>query len=37
MVFGLMFDVMFYRVAVGTADAESAVSFLPCEINSVFA
>src|SRR6185312_10293479 len=37
MVLGLVFDVMFYRFAVGAADAERAVSFLPCEINPVFA
>ena len=37
MMFRLVFDVMFYRFAVGAADAECAVSLLPCEINSVLA
>jgi hypothetical protein len=37
MMFCLMFDVMFHGVAIGTAYAECAVSFLPSEIYAVIA
>src|SRR4051812_24509981 len=36
MMLGLVFDVMFHCIPVGAANAECAISFLPCEIDSVF-
>lgn len=37
MMLRLMLDVMFHRVTIGTANAECAVSLLPCELDSAFA